>query len=76
MTTLSLHKLGNNETEITTNGAVVLFSYDTPVAACIDGEYFKTSKKWSMTTSKHINNWCRGASIATEKDQSFFDELV
>jgi uncharacterized protein (UPF0371 family) len=52
------------------NGTVVLFSYETPVAAALYEEqldskgnkyavhrYIKTSKKWSPTTSRHISKW-------------------
>lgn len=43
------------------NGNRVLISYSTPVACYILGQgYFKTDKKWSVTTSKHINKWVSG----------------
>ena len=79
---MKLRKTGNNTTEITlTDGAVVLFSYAEPVAAIIDGTPYKTSKKWSGTTSKHINQWLNDdinpirKHQVVEKEQSFFDEL-
>lgn len=65
-----------NMTELTLdNGDAVLFSYETPVAAITAEGAFKTSKKWSRTTSKHINAWgpdYKGG----EKPQEFFDSLV
>jgi len=72
---LKLDKIGNNQTQITLpNGNIVLFSYNTPVAyyeyaTC---KYFKTDKKWSVTTSKHINKWLTGFT-ATEVDQDLLD---
>ena len=43
----------------------VFFSYKTPVAAWIDGRYVRTDKKWSVTTSRHINKWLAGAQADT-----------
>ena len=74
--TMKLRKIGNNETELTlSDGTQVLISYETPVAAYRAGETYRTSKKWSATTSKHINKWLDGRT-AIERDQSFFDELL
>ena len=71
---MKLKQLGSNQTELVLNdGTQVLFSYETPVACWIEGQFFRTDKKWSQTTSKHINNW---AHCAVSKPQSFFDELV
>lgn len=53
---------------------VVLFSYDTPVAAVIDGVSYRTEKKWSNTTSRHINKWGLHGVVRTVP-QSFFDAL-
>lgn len=61
------------------DGTIVLFSYSTPVAACLAGNrgvgFIRTSRKWSKTTSKHINQWLAGAR-ATEVDQSILDNLT
>jgi len=71
---MNLKPLASNKTELTLeDGTQVLFSYETPVACWIQGEYFKTSKKWSNTTSRHINSWVH---LATEKPQEYFDNLV
>ena len=71
---MNLKPIASNKTELTLgDGTQVLFSYETPVACWIQGEYFKTSKKWSNTTSRHINSWVH---LATEKPQEFFDNLV
>ncbi len=75
--TLKLRPLASNMTELETERATVLFSYRTPVAACMnDGSGFvRTSKRWSVTTSRHINKWLAG-SKAREVDQSELDALV
>jgi hypothetical protein len=71
---MNLKHLSSNKNEITlADGTQVLFSYATPVAAWINEEFFKTSKKWSNTTTRHINSWTH---LATEKPQEFFDNLV
>ena len=61
---MKLNRIGANETVLSfDNGTEVLFSYDTPVAGrrFIDGDLqiFKTSKKWSVTTTKHVNKYLR-----------------
>ena len=52
---------GSNKTEVEfTDGTTVFFSYETPVALQdADGNYFKTEDFWSVTTSKHINQWLK-----------------
>ena len=52
----------------------ILFSYKTPVAGIdIDG-FFRTDKKWSVTTSRHIGKYvgskCRIVS------QEWIDSLI
>ena len=64
-----------NQTELITDNMIVFFSYNTPVAADILGHYYRTSKKWSVTTSKHINQWLDGVK-AEVRDQDFFDNLI
>lgn len=77
---MRLNRLGANLSElILKNGDIVLISYDTPVAARIDGDFFRTEKKWSKTTSKHINGWlhdCKGDVLAETKEQEFFYNLM
>jgi len=58
------------------DGTSVLFSYSTPVACYkINLGYFRTTKKWSQTTTRHINHWLDGRE-ATQTEQVFFDNLV
>lgn len=75
---MQIKKLGSNITVLRlANDSEVLFSYKTPVAFWSASElaFYRTSKAWSRTTSKHINQWLEGRK-ATLKDQSFFDGLV
>lgn len=74
---MKLNPIKANMTELEfTNGLRVLFSYKTPVAICnTSGEYMKTSKKWSQTTSRHINKWLDGRQ-AQEMPQEFFDGVM
>lgn len=77
---MNLKQVGSNMTELKlAHGLTVLFSYSTPVA-CVwtNGDtyqYFKTEKKWSATTTRHINKWVSGNG-AWYKPQEYFDNLV
>jgi hypothetical protein len=73
-----LRKLGPTKLEIETiTGNIVFYSYNTPVAACLsDGRGFiRTNKRYSVTTSKHINQWLNGAK-AVEVEQGVINRLV
>jgi hypothetical protein len=74
---LELRPLGSNVTEIETDEAIVLFSYSTPVAYQdkATGAFYRTSERYSVTTSRHINKWLEGAEAA-EVDQAQLDNLV
>lgn len=68
-----------NQTEVKTKKAVVFFSYETPVAAFINGRIVRTSKKFSATTTKHINKWIKTtapSAIVSEEPQEFFDSMI
>ena len=72
------------------DGTLVLVSYETPVAARLfslaaenDGcALARTSKKWSATTTRHINKWLRDTfsdtapKRAKEMPQEFYDNLL
>lgn len=73
--TLKIKNTGANTRVIILNNAEILISYDTPVAACIDGNYYRTNVKWSMTTNKHITQWLEDIE-AEMKPQGFFDSLL
>jgi hypothetical protein len=83
---LKLRSIAKNQTEVATtdnNGrdVLVLFSYETPVAAHIEGPgYMRTEVHHSATTSRHINKWLsdNGATMAKVETvpQWILDELV
>ena len=83
---MKIKNVGSNMTEVEINGSTVLFSYETPVAGRnIDkyGEsFFKTSTKYSATTTRHINKYFRNewnidAKIEVrEMGQEFINGLV
>lgn len=77
---MTLNPIKANMTELDLgNGTRVLFSYKTPVAMLhSDGMTYRTDKKWSVTTSRHINQWLASYGVlGTEfKSQEFFDGLV
>ena len=72
---MNLKQLGSNQTELEIKGARVLFSYSTPVACESVGKRYRTAKRWSNTTTRHINKWLNGAE-AEEVPQEFFDNLM
>jgi hypothetical protein len=72
--TMILNPIKANMTELVFENTHVLFSYRTPVAVLLDGVAYKTSKKWSNTTTRHINTWYR--EYDGEKPQEYFDNLV
>ena len=71
---MKLQTVGANQTVVNIDGNLIFFSYNTPVAARIGGAFYRTEKKWSVTTSKHINKWLAGAK-AREVPQSELDAL-
>jgi len=73
---MNVRPIGPNQTELSTEKGIIFFSYRTPVAACIDGRYYKTEVKWSATTSRHIFRWLPGGVEVEIKPQAFFDGLL
>ena len=73
---MKINQVGSNMTELVrSSGVIVLFSYSTPVAALLpSGKYVKTDRKYSATTTKHVNKWVLG-NVET-KPQSYIDELA
>ena len=77
---MKIKQLASNMTELQSGDCRILFSYETPVAAYITNQgLYRTSKKWSVTTSKHIGKW----DIAKwsdypyqEQPQEWFDDLL
>jgi len=76
---MNIKNIASNMTELKTNdGAVVLFSYSTPVAAMLPcGRYVKSATWYSVTTTKHVNKWLKGVLGDVEAvAQEFFDNLA
>lgn len=75
---VKLRRIGGTNSVIITkeNGDEVLVSYSTVVAAIIKGKKYKTDKRWSVTTSRHINHFLSGGGNITIKPQSFFDKMI
>ncbi len=75
---MKLTPIAANQTEVSyNNGTQVFFSYRTPVAAYLPSQgYIRTAKKWSVTTSRHINKWLGGVNNVTEVTQEQLNNLV
>jgi hypothetical protein len=59
---MRIKNIGSNQTSVVSKlpsgGTIeVLFSYETPVAVRGPTRTYKTERKWSVTTSKHINKF-------------------
>ena len=74
---MHVQSLGKNQTIVTVkdnNGHSIecLYSYETQVAVrCVNG-LFKTERKWSVTTSRHVNKFI--GSDVMELPQEEFDK--
>ena len=77
---MKIKQLASNMTELQSGDTRILFSYETPVAAYIVNQgLYRTSKKWSVTTSKHIGKWdmARWSDYPyQEQTQEWFDALL
>jgi hypothetical protein len=69
---MNIRIVGSNQTEVGTNVGIVFFSYNTPVAAKINGICYRTEKYFSNTTSKHINKWLEGRKAETRPQEFFY----
>ncbi len=74
---MNLVNLGSNMNELVLGNRSILISYQTPVALHIEGTgYIVTEKKWSRTTSKHINKFLNGDKPYKIEPQEYFDNLL
>ena len=73
---MQVQSLGANKTQVDlADGTSVLFSYKTAVAALVPGKgWIRSSTRYSVTTTKHVNQWC--SMPAEEVDQWDIDQLV
>ena len=68
--------LGSNRVEVQLRNAdMLLYSYSTCVAAYVHSEnrWYKTSKYFSNTTSRHVNTWT--VADYGEHPQEWFDKF-
>ena len=62
---MKIKRHGDNVVELICPHWNILFSYETPVAAWVEGEgYIRTEVHYSRTTSRHINQWLSGLRAA------------
>lgn len=75
---MRIQSLSANQTVVElSSGCQVFFSYETPVAAKFDGVSYKTDRKYSTTTTRHVNAWLGNDNTnAVVKPQSWFDNLA
>jgi hypothetical protein len=73
---INVKPIASNQTLLTMSpGIEILFSYRTPVAGHVNGQFIKTAKFHSVTTSRHINKYLDGRP-AVIKPQKFFEKLL
>ena len=73
---MKLEKIGVSKTLLTlSSGSEIFYSYNTPVAAQVSGEFYKTNEYYSRTTSKHITQYLNGR-YAHPVEQSFINQIV
>ena len=73
---MKINPIKSNMTELEVNGNSILFSYKTPVAGYDDKGAFRTSEWFSMTTTKHINQYLGGKDVGRVVEQSYIEGLV
>lgn len=79
---MTLRQIKPNMTEVNLNdNLIILFSYQTPVAVRRDEGlgfvFYRTNKKWSATTTRHINLWLGVyKKVTSTKPQLWFDSLA
>ena len=55
---MKLERLGTSKSLLTlSSGSEIFYSYNTPVACKVSGEFYKTNEYYSRTTSKHITQY-------------------
>ena len=73
---MKIKRLGASKTLLTlSSGSEIFYSYNTPVAAQVAGELYRTNEYYSKTTSKHITQYLNGRK-AEAVPQSMIDQLV
>jgi len=72
---IDLTRLGKNMHELQLGDYRILFSYYMPVAFHDIKNYYTTSKFYSGTTTKHVNQWV-GFALSTDLDHHEFMERI
>ena len=74
---MKLNPIKSNMNEMILNKNItVLFSYKTPVAGWDEKGAFRTDKKYSKTTTKHINEYLGGKDIGRVVSQEYIESLT
>jgi len=73
---MKLKPIKSNMTELTVGNTTVLFSYRTPVAGYDDQGAFRTAQHYSVTTSRHINQYLGGKDVGRTVSQEYINSLV
>ena len=78
---MKVKSIGRNVTELhLSDSSILLISYETPVAIVTDdNQCIKTDEYWSVTTSKHINQFFNrhvAYNKILERPQDWFDNLL
>ena len=73
---MKIKRLGASKTILAlSSGSEIFYSYNTPVAAKVSGDLYRTKEYYSRTTSKHISQYLNGRN-AEEVEQSFINQIV
>jgi len=73
---MQLRPIKSNMTELTVGDTTILFSYRTPVAGYDDQGAFRTAEHYSVTTSRHINQYLGGKDVGRTVSQDYINSLV
>ena len=74
---MKVKQLGRNQTELHMGERiVVLFSYETPVAARIGAKYYKVNESYSSTTSRHVNAWLEDVKFVPMDGDDLVESLL
>ena len=73
---MKLRQIKSNVTELTLDNTIIMFSYETPVAGYDEQGAFRTDRKYSVTTSRQINQYLGGKDIGRTVPQDYINQLV
>tara|TARA_Y100000814_G_C12342116_1_gene404665 strand:+ start:1464 stop:1700 length:237 start_codon:yes stop_codon:yes gene_type:complete len=73
---MKLRQIKSNVTELTLDNITIMFSYETPVAGYDEHGAFRTARKYSVTTSRHINQYLGDKHIGRTVPQDYINQLV